>query len=113
MKRLRVGSVGVGFLAIASSVLLSEGQISQPWPSQVPITSQKTDDSQRTDQQEKMRIVARQKRIVADSDKLLLLATDLKARIDKSGATTLSVDEIKKTEEIEKLAHSLKERLKG
>ena len=51
--------------------------------------------------------------MVADSDRLLSLATDLKAQIDKSGAGSLSVDEIKKADEIEKLAHSLKARLKG
>ena len=41
------------------------------------------------------------------------LATDLKAQVDKSTKDTLSVDVIKKAEEIEKLAHSVKERMKG
>jgi hypothetical protein len=44
---------------------------------------------------------------------LLVLATDLKAQVDKSTKDTLSVDVIKKAEEIEKLAHSVKERMKG
>jgi hypothetical protein len=55
----------------------------------------------------------RQKRLVADTDKLLALATDLKAQVDKTNKDTLSVDVIKKAEEIEKLAHSVKERMKG
>jgi hypothetical protein len=37
----------------------------------------------------------------------------LKAQVDKSTKDTLSVDVIKKAEEIEKLAHSVKERMKG
>ena len=50
---------------------------------------------------------------MADTDKLLALATDLKAQVDKSTKDTLSVDVIKKADEIEKLAHSVKERMKG
>jgi hypothetical protein len=70
-------------------------------------------ESHRAEQQEKLRNNDRQKRLVADTDKLLSLATDLKAQVDKSTKDTLSVDVIKKAEEIEKLAHSVKERMKG
>jgi len=67
----------------------------------------------RAEQQEKLRNTDRQKRLVADTEKLLSLATDLKAQVDKSTKDTLSVDVIKKADEIEKLAHSVKERMKG
>jgi hypothetical protein len=67
----------------------------------------------REEQQAKLRNDDRQKRLVADTDKLLALATDLKQQVDKSTKDTLSVDVIKKAEEIEKLAHSVKERMKG
>jgi len=50
---------------------------------------------------------------VEDTEKLLALATDLKTQVDKSTKDTLSVDVIKKADEIEKLAHSVKERMKG
>jgi nitric oxide reductase activation protein len=70
-------------------------------------------NSHRADQLEKMRNNERQKRLVADTEKLLALATDLKAQVDKSNKDTLSVDVIKKAEEIEKLARSVKERMKG
>ena len=70
-------------------------------------------DVSRAQQQEKLRNNDRQKRLVADTDKLLSLATDLKAQVDKSTKDTLSVDVIKKADEIEKLAHSVKERMKG
>ena len=48
-----------------------------------------------------------------DTDKLLRLSVELKESVDKSDANVLSVDVIKKAEEIEKLAHSVKEKMKG
>ena len=48
-----------------------------------------------------------------DTDKLLKLATELKAYVDKSGPNVLSLDVVKKAEEIEKLAHSVKDKMKG
>jgi hypothetical protein len=55
----------------------------------------------------------RQQRLVADTDKLLTLATELKNDVSKTNKDILSVDVIKKADEIEKLAHSVKERMKG
>jgi len=51
--------------------------------------------------------------LVSDTDELLTLTADLKRQIDKTTPGTLSIDLIKKAGEIEKLAHSVKERLKG
>ena len=48
-----------------------------------------------------------------DTDKLLQLATELKQYVDKSNENLLSVDVIRKSEEIEKLAHSVKDKMKG
>ncbi len=48
-----------------------------------------------------------------DTDKLVRLAVDLKAYVDKSNEHILSVDVVKKAEEIEKLAHSVKDKMKG
>jgi hypothetical protein len=76
-----------------------------------PMDSHRAEQQQ--EKQEKLRNNDRQKRLVADTDKLLSLATDLKAQVDKSTKDTLSVDVIKKADEIEKLAHSVKERMKG
>jgi hypothetical protein len=61
----------------------------------------------------KQRNEARQERLVADTDKLLQLAQDLKAEVDKSDKNTLSVGVIKKAEEIEKLAKGVKTRMKS
>jgi hypothetical protein len=70
-------------------------------------------DPRRAEQQELARSTDRQKRLVADTNKLLALATDLKEQVDKTNKDILSVDVIKKADEIEKLAHSVKERMKG
>jgi len=63
--------------------------------------------------QAKMRNLDRQKQLVADTERLLNLANELKADVDKSNKDTLSLDVIKKADEIEKLAHTVKEKMKG
>jgi hypothetical protein len=55
----------------------------------------------------------RQEGIKRDTDNLLKIATELKQYVDKSNENTLSVEVIRKAEEIEKLAHSVKEKMKG
>lgn len=55
----------------------------------------------------------RQVALQRDTTRLLELATQLKENVDKSTENTLSMDVIKKAEEIEKLAHSVKEKMKG
>ena len=59
------------------------------------------------------RNLERQRRLVADTDKLLQLATQLKTEVDKTNSHILSVEVVKKAEEIEKLAKSVKDRMKG
>ena len=57
--------------------------------------------------------VKRQQDLKKDTDKLLELATELKQYVDKTNENTLSVEVIKKAQEIERLAHSVKEKMKG
>jgi hypothetical protein len=54
----------------------------------------------------------RKRQIDNDCAELLKLATEVKAAIDKSDKDTLSADVIRKAELIEKLAHSVKEKMK-
>ena len=63
--------------------------------------------------QARMRNLDRQKQLVADTERLLNLANELKTEVDKSNKDTLSLDVIKKADEIEKLAHTVKEKMKG
>jgi hypothetical protein len=48
------------------------------------------------------------RQIAEDSARLLKLATDLKAEIDKTNKDTLSLRVIRKADEIERLAHSVR-----
>ena len=48
-----------------------------------------------------------------DTDKLLKLSIELKTYVDKSDENVLSVDVIKRAEAIEKLARSVKDKMKG
>jgi len=57
--------------------------------------------------------LARQAALKNDTDKLLKLAGELKESVDKSNENVLSLEVVKKAEEIEKLAHSVKEKMKG
>ena len=56
--------------------------------------------------------VERKKQISDDSARLLKLATELKTEVDKTTKDTLSLGVIRKADEIEKLAHSVKEKMK-
>ncbi|HEX6495273.1 MAG TPA: hypothetical protein VF018_07320 [Acidobacteriaceae bacterium] len=67
----------------------------------------------RQEKMEKARNTDRQKQLEKDTDKLLSLAKELKEEVGKSNADTLSVDVVKKAAEIEKLAKSVKERMRG
>jgi len=55
----------------------------------------------------------RQAALKADTDKLVKLAGELKDYVDKTNENVLSLEVLKKAEEIEKLAHSVKDKMKG
>ncbi len=48
-----------------------------------------------------------------DTDQLVALAHQLKAALDSAGSQALSVDAIKKTHQIEKLAKQIRNKMKG
>jgi hypothetical protein len=78
----------------------------QPQPKDEQRERMEKDMAKRANQQ-------RQAEIKRDTDQLLKLATELKQSVDKSNENILSMDVIKKAEEIEKLAHSVKEKMKA
>lgn len=89
-------------------------QVSQqpPFSSAPP----KTDDPIIRDMERKnaeARNKARYQSLKADTDRLLQLATELKQSVDKANENTLSLDVIKKAEQVEKLAKQVKEKMKG
>jgi hypothetical protein len=48
-----------------------------------------------------------------DTDKLLQAATELKQQVDKTNENQLSLEVIRKTEEVEKLAKAIREKMKS
>ena len=54
----------------------------------------------------------RKKQIADESTRLLSMAIALKAEVDKTSKDTLSLNVIRKADEIEKLAHTVKEKIK-
>jgi hypothetical protein len=122
MRMLLVAVVGT-ILLVGGPAKVSGGQMQIPGspdglPQQMPGHRNRDNaDSRRSQALAKMRNVDRQKRLVEDTERLLEVATDLKAQVDRSAADSLadslSEDGRKKVEEIEKLAHSVKERMKG
>lgn len=65
------------------------------------------------EQQARSRNSERQKKLVADTDRLLALIADLKRQIEQADKDGQPVDVTKKAEEIEKLAKSVKDRMRG
>jgi len=56
--------------------------------------------------------IERKKQIADDSAKILKLATELKSEVDNTSKDTLSLSVIRKADEIEKLAHGVKVKMK-
>jgi hypothetical protein len=119
--RMRLQVALAGLILVLS---IEQTTAQMPTPAQqglnVPGMSQEPrkpeDDPLRAQQEQKLAKIRnedRQKKLVSDTDELLTLTADLKRQIDKTTPGTLSIDLIKKAGEIEKLAHSVKERLKG
>ena len=55
----------------------------------------------------------RQQELKRDTDKLYQLATELKEQVDKTNENMLSIDVIRKAEEIEKLAKNVRNKMKA
>jgi hypothetical protein len=62
---------------------------------------------------EKKANAQRQADLKRDTEKLLKLSTELKEYVDKSNENILSVDVVRRAEEIEKLARSVKTKMRG
>lgn len=55
----------------------------------------------------------RHKKLVSDVDKLISLTNELKTDVDKTNKDELSLDVMRKAQEIEKLAHDVQSRMKN
>jgi hypothetical protein len=55
---------------------------------------------------------AQHKSMVSDTDRLLKLVTELNAEIDSTNPSALTPDQLRKVAEIEKLAHSVRDKMR-
>jgi hypothetical protein len=83
-------------------------------PASTPQYETREDPSKKEMQDRMMREAnkKRQQDIREETDKLFQLATDLKAAVDKTNENLLSLDVVRKAEEVEKLAKKVKEKMK-
>jgi hypothetical protein len=82
-----------------------------------PATNNQMDQMKMGDSQDRQQSLdaanaERKKQLSDDSAKLLTLAVALKAEVDKTNKDMLSLNVIRKADEIEKLAHTVKEKMK-
>jgi biopolymer transport protein ExbD len=98
-----------GAAAQANAQIHIPSSVSQPQGTgSPPVTS--TDDVQQ--QQARAANLQRLAEIRRDTEKMSELAQELKAALEKTDPNVVSADAIKKAEQIEKLAHSVKSKMK-
>jgi hypothetical protein len=105
-KIIMAGSLG---LVLCSTVLAAT-----PAPAANAQVERQQDPAQK-EMQDRMAREANKKRqqdIREQTDKLFQLATELKAAVDKSNENLLSLDVVRKADEVEKLAKKVKEKMK-
>jgi hypothetical protein len=103
------------FLPLVAQQSQRQSQPVQPdYSGQLPISRDQSEwEIQQRKTMAKKANLQRQAEIKKDTEKLLELATELKQEVDKSNENTLSLGVIRKAEQIEKLAKSVKEKMKG
>jgi len=95
-------------LAVGQEIHLPPMVRQGPNTSNIPVRSQEEADRERARKANEML----QMEIRRDTEKLLQLTTELKDFVDKSDQGILSVDILKKAEQVEKLARRVKSKIK-
>lgn len=118
-KRMASAGLAAGLLFFTITSIASDGMGQNTYPHLPPELNRIPDSNQANqinDQQKKKdnfeaANAERKKEIAADTAKLLKLATELKAEVDKTNKDTLNLKVVRKADEIEKLAHGVKEKM--
>jgi hypothetical protein len=92
---------------------IPNGPPARPPGDTTPITDADDERNRLTRDMEKKAAKQRVAALKSDTDKLLKLSVELKQYVDKSDENVLSLDVIRKADEIEKLAKSVKDKMKG
>jgi uncharacterized protein YlxW (UPF0749 family) len=102
-------------ITVASLALIMRGMALAATPVPAAPQVETRQDPAQKEMQERMGREANKKRqqdIREETDKLFQLATELKAAVDKTNENLLSLDVVRKAEEVEKLAKKVKEKMK-
>jgi uncharacterized membrane protein YhiD involved in acid resistance len=112
-------AAGLGLLFGGAVILTSASAAAPVAAERAEIEAQQQNESQQDRFQKEMQDrlfkeanKKRQQDIKSDTDKLFQLATELKAAVDKTNENMLSLDVIKKAEQVEKLAKKVKENMR-
>ncbi len=100
---------------VTGTVLLLSGAAFRAAPAAAQQSGQRAESDAAREMQERMAREANTKRqqdIRDDTEKLFQLASELKAAVDKSNEHVLSLDVVRKADEVEKLAKKVKEKMK-
>lgn len=83
------------------------------WPAQIPSSSDPSNVHDSVQQAKWLRglNIERQKSMVSDANKLLKLASELNAEVSSSNQDSLTPAQLRNVAEIEKLAHSVKDKM--
>jgi hypothetical protein len=121
LRRTRI--LATCYLASLAAIVFLTGAAHPGQQSPPSVTSDASQSSEMNDpakppEQPKQPTIAtgtseRQKQISDDSAKLLALAVALKTEVDKTNKDMLSVTVIRKADEIEKLAHNVRDKMKA
>jgi hypothetical protein len=95
--------------AAAAQMGTAQAATAQPATAPAPASTADSPDAQKALKPQS----PQEKQLAEDTAKLLALANELKAEMDKSTKDTLSLSVIKKAEEVEKLAHKVRDEMKA
>jgi glucose/arabinose dehydrogenase len=97
-------------ISLAAAQQPAPGSAAQPPVAKMPATAVPTADTSKPTTPQK---TPQQKQLADDTAKLLTLANELKVELDKSSKDTLSLSVIRKAEQVEKLAHKVRDEMKA
>lgn len=100
------------FVVAFCLLLCAAGYRAVPAFSQFQQRERSQAEQEMLDKQAKEANKKRQQDLKKDTDKLLALATELKDAVDKSNENMLSLEVVRKADEVEKLAKHVKEKMK-
>jgi hypothetical protein len=110
---IKLAAAAAGIAAIGAWPLNGQ-DASQRNPSKTSASGESTLDPKIDAKQAKLLLEQNQKDMKKNIERLFQLASELKDEVDKTDATTvLSIAMLRKTEEIEKLARTIRDRAKG